>query len=260
MRDDATPARSAKTRSRVQPSLSCSSVHGRFSSAARPRTTCGEATPSVTRVAPEGTDDASQIRLPGRPHQRRGTDSSQRPSVVAPGACFGREASSQLLATVSFADVAAEVFGALQTLDLDDLDAGPRPGGYVEPSGALSRGASQLRTARICRGQPIGTCPQRWRSAAADAASGHSHTSSSRNTRPTGHGSFADQKLPRLHSERRILTATERMSQVQFTFRDAVRRRRSGIRLCGSPWGASRLPCAALRRFAALTRPARSQS
>src|SRR5438093_8587233 len=104
--------------------------------AARPRTTCGEATPSVTRVAPEGTDDASQIRLPGRPHRRRGTDSSQRPSVVTPGACFGREASSQLLATVSFADVAAEVFGALQTLDLDDLDAGPRPGGYVEPSEA----------------------------------------------------------------------------------------------------------------------------
>jgi hypothetical protein len=41
-----------------------------------------------------------------------------------------------LLATVSFADVAADVFGALQALDLDDLDAGPRPGGYVEPSEA----------------------------------------------------------------------------------------------------------------------------
>ena len=32
---------------------------------------------------------------------------------------------------------------------------------------------------------------------------------------------------------------------------------RSGIRLCGSAWGASRLPSAALRRFAVLTRPAR---
>ena len=47
-----------------------------------------------------------------------------------------RRAANVLLATVSFADVAADVFGALQALDLDDLDAGPRPGGYVEPSEA----------------------------------------------------------------------------------------------------------------------------
>ena len=37
---------------------------------------------------------------------------------------------------MSFAHVAADVFGALQALDLDDLDAGSRPGGYVEPSEA----------------------------------------------------------------------------------------------------------------------------
>jgi hypothetical protein len=47
-----------------------------------------------------------------------------------------RRAANALLATVSFADVAANVTGALQALDLDDLDAGPRPGGYVEPSEA----------------------------------------------------------------------------------------------------------------------------
>src|SRR5580704_5160118 len=32
----------------------------------------------------ETTYDASQIRLPGRPDRRRGTNSSQKPSVVAP--------------------------------------------------------------------------------------------------------------------------------------------------------------------------------
>ena len=77
--------RSAKMRSRVQPTLSCSSVHGRFSSAARARTTCREATPSLTWIALEATNDSSQIRLPGRLDRRRGTDSSQRASVVASG-------------------------------------------------------------------------------------------------------------------------------------------------------------------------------
>ena len=57
---------------------------------------------------------------------------SSRPDLI-PDA---RRAANALLATVSFADVAADVFGALQALDLDDLDAGPRPGGYVEPSEA----------------------------------------------------------------------------------------------------------------------------
>jgi len=47
-----------------------------------------------------------------------------------------RRAANALLARVSFADVAADVFAALLALDLDDLDAGPRPGGYVEPSEA----------------------------------------------------------------------------------------------------------------------------
>ena len=47
-----------------------------------------------------------------------------------------KRAANALLARVSFADVAADVCGALQALDLDDLDAGPRADGYVEPSEA----------------------------------------------------------------------------------------------------------------------------
>ena len=39
-----------------------------------------------------------------------------------------RRAANILLATVSFADVADTVFDAVQALDLDDLDAGPRAG------------------------------------------------------------------------------------------------------------------------------------
>lgn len=57
---------------------------------------------------------------------------SSRPDLI-PDA---RRAANALLATVSFADVADNVFGALQALDLDDLDAGPGAGGYVEPSEA----------------------------------------------------------------------------------------------------------------------------
>lgn len=57
---------------------------------------------------------------------------SSRPDLILDA----RRAANALLATVSFADVAENVFGALQALDLDDLDAGPRPGGYVEPSEA----------------------------------------------------------------------------------------------------------------------------
>jgi len=57
---------------------------------------------------------------------------SSRPDLI-PDA---RRAANALLARVSFADVAADVFAALQALDLDDLDAGPRTGGYVEPSEA----------------------------------------------------------------------------------------------------------------------------
>jgi hypothetical protein len=57
---------------------------------------------------------------------------SSRPDLISDA----RRAANAVLATVLFADVAADVFGALQALDLDDLDAGPRPGGYVEPSEA----------------------------------------------------------------------------------------------------------------------------
>ena len=73
-RDDL-PHDVTKTRSPERPTPSCLSAHGRFCSAAGPRTTCGEATPSVTRTAFEATSDPSEIRLPGRPDRRRGTDS-----------------------------------------------------------------------------------------------------------------------------------------------------------------------------------------
>ena len=47
-----------------------------------------------------------------------------------------RRAANALLARVSFTDIAKSVFDALLALDLDDLDAGQRAGGYVEPSEA----------------------------------------------------------------------------------------------------------------------------
>jgi len=47
-----------------------------------------------------------------------------------------RQAADALLATVSLTDIARSVFEALVALDLDDLDAGPRAAGYVEPSEA----------------------------------------------------------------------------------------------------------------------------
>ena len=47
-----------------------------------------------------------------------------------------RQAANELLATVSVTDIARSVFEALIALGLDDLDAGPRAAGYVEPSEA----------------------------------------------------------------------------------------------------------------------------
>jgi hypothetical protein len=47
-----------------------------------------------------------------------------------------RRAANALLASVSFAAVAESILDALVELGLDDLDAGPRAGGYVEPSEA----------------------------------------------------------------------------------------------------------------------------
>ena len=41
-----------------------------------------------------------------------------------------------VLAAVSFTDIAGRLLDAVLALDLDDLDAGPRAGGYVEPSEA----------------------------------------------------------------------------------------------------------------------------
>jgi hypothetical protein len=154
---------------------------------------------------------------------------SSRPELISDA----RRAANALLATVSFGDVAAHVFGALQALDLDDLDEGPRPGGYVEPSEAAWNAIERVVTPYfrdlerrvklrhedealdVCKGIVLGLYraehrsfellanmqrtahrnlpAARWTSAAADAASGHSRATSSRSTRLTGHGSFADQ-------------------------------------------------------------------
>jgi hypothetical protein len=153
---------------------------------------------------------------------------SSRPELISDA----RRAATALLATVSFADVAADVFAALQALDLDDLDAGPRPGGYVESSEAAWNAIERVVTPYfrdlerrvklrhedealdVCKGIVLGLyraehrsfdlleyaedspselAAARWTSAADAAASGHSRATSSRSTRPTGHGSFADQ-------------------------------------------------------------------
>ena len=55
-------------------------------------------------------------------------------------------AANALLATVSFTDIGTSVFDALLALDLDDLDAGPRAGGYVEPSEAAWKAIEQAVT------------------------------------------------------------------------------------------------------------------
>jgi hypothetical protein len=54
-----------------------------------------------------------------------------------------RRAANALLATVSFTDIGKSVLDALLALDLDDLDAGPRAGGYVEPSEAAWKAIEQ---------------------------------------------------------------------------------------------------------------------
>jgi hypothetical protein len=58
----------------------------------------------------------------------------------------GRRAANALLATVSFTDVATGVLDALLALDLEDLDAGPRAGGYVEPSEAAWKAIEEAVT------------------------------------------------------------------------------------------------------------------
>jgi hypothetical protein len=58
----------------------------------------------------------------------------------------GRRAANALLATVSFTDVATGVLDALLALDLEDLDAGPRARGYVEPSEAAWKAIEEAVT------------------------------------------------------------------------------------------------------------------
>jgi hypothetical protein len=67
---------------------------------------------------------------------------SSRPDLV-PDA---RRAANALLATVSFTDIGKGVLDALLALDLDDLDAGPRAGGYVEPSEAAWKAIEEAVT------------------------------------------------------------------------------------------------------------------
>src|SRR5438034_1103357 len=57
-----------------------------------------------------------------------------------------RRAANALLASVSFAGIAKGIFDALLALDLDDLDAGPRAGGYVEPLEAAWKAIEQAVT------------------------------------------------------------------------------------------------------------------
>lgn len=96
-----------------------------------------ETTPFIRRTALDAENAPEETRLPGRADRRRGLDSSPQTPVVLSGARSpARHAANALLATVSFTAVANGVFEALRALDLDDLDAGPRAGGYVEPSEA----------------------------------------------------------------------------------------------------------------------------
>jgi hypothetical protein len=57
---------------------------------------------------------------------------SSRPELIPEA----RQAANALLAKVSSTSIATSVFAGLLALDLDDLDAGPRAGGYIEPSEA----------------------------------------------------------------------------------------------------------------------------
>jgi hypothetical protein len=57
-----------------------------------------------------------------------------------------RRAANALLSTVSFTDIGKSVLDALLALDQDDLDAGPRAGGYVEPSEAAWKAIEEAVT------------------------------------------------------------------------------------------------------------------
>jgi hypothetical protein len=100
-------------------------------------------------------------RRSGRPHSKVGTSRetlgcldvltgeeafavlrellSSRPDLLP----HAMRAANALLAAVSFKDIGKSVFDALLALDLDDLDAGPHAGGYVEPSEAAWKAIEQ---------------------------------------------------------------------------------------------------------------------
>jgi hypothetical protein len=148
---------------------------------------------------------------------------SSRPDLISDA----RPAANALLATVSLVDVAADVFDALQGLDLDDLDAGPRPGGYVEPLAAAWNAVEKVATPylhdlerrvklrhedqalEVCKGIVLGLYRATlWRSGAADAGTANSRATSSRSTRPIGHGSLADETTAALFKAADHLPAT----------------------------------------------------
>jgi hypothetical protein len=142
-----------------------------------------------------------------------------------------RQAANALLATVSFTHIAKGVFDALVALDLDDLDAGPRARGYVEPSEAAWEAIEKVvapffhdlerrvklrhedEATELCKGIVLGLyraeqrgfelleyaedCPSElaatpWTSGNAGAATARSRAPSLRSSRQTGTGSFAE--------------------------------------------------------------------
>jgi hypothetical protein len=152
---------------------------------------------------------------------------SSHPDLL-PGA---KRTANALLATVSFTNIAKTVFDALLALDLDDLHAGPRAGGYVEPSEAAWEAIEKAvalsfhdlerrvklrhedEATELCKGIVLGLyrAEQRassssnmrktarrnlpatqWTSGNAGAATARSRAPSLRSSHQTGIGSFAE--------------------------------------------------------------------
>ena len=59
---------------------------------------------------------------------------------------FRRAGGRPTLCSQPFTEIAKSVFDALLALDLEDLDAGPRAGGYIEPSEAAWKAIEQTVT------------------------------------------------------------------------------------------------------------------
>jgi hypothetical protein len=95
-----------------------------------------EETPFIRTTALDGRKEPNETRLPGRPDRRQASAVlrhllSSYPELI-PDA---RQAATRCLRQCRLR-ISPAVFEALIALDLDDLDAGPRAAGYVEPSEA----------------------------------------------------------------------------------------------------------------------------